>query len=545
MVVQIASVAAQRGQTPLIAVTAIGFSTFASMAVAATRVTPDLEDLDASGVLAYMVERFHPRLAVACSFQKEASVVLDLLLRIAPDARVFTLDTHVLFPETYETWQRVEERYGISVEVHPGAEPRPPGRRPHGDRLWERDPDACCALRKVDPLNAGARRRRRLDLRRPARAVAAARPHAQARLGRASTSAGRPTRSPTGPRRTSGATSPSTTSRTTRCTTAATPRSAAPTAPSRATGATAAGPAPPRPSAGCTAEVIPINPIELGKFLPMTRELSYLRLLEAEAVFVIREVAAEFERPVLLFSRRQGLDRAAAARREGVPPRRGSPSRSCTSTPATTSPRCSSSATAASRELGERLIVASVQESIDAGPRAGGDRRRRLAQPAADHDAARRDRRPPVRRRARRRPPRRGARPRQGARVLLPRRPRPVGSRRASAPSSGASTTAASAGASTCACSRSANWTELDVWRYIAAEELEVPSIYFAHERSVIERDGMLLADSELRAAARARGAVRGQRPLPHGRRHRGHRRRALRGRDARGGRRARSPPRA
>ena len=49
------------------------------------------------------------------------------------------------------------------------------------------------------------------------------------------------------------------------------------------------------------------------------------------------------------------------------------------------------------------------------------------------------------------------------------------------------------------------NWTELDVWRYIAAEELEVPPIYFAHERSVIERDGMLLADSALRPAARTR----------------------------------------
>ena len=41
------------------------------------------------------------------------------------------------------------------------------------------------------------------------------------------------------------------------------------------------------------------------------------------------------------------------------------------------------------------------------------------------------------------------------------------------------------------------NWTELDVWRYIHAERLEVPSIYYAHDRSVIERDGMLLADSE------------------------------------------------
>ena len=41
------------------------------------------------------------------------------------------------------------------------------------------------------------------------------------------------------------------------------------------------------------------------------------------------------------------------------------------------------------------------------------------------------------------------------------------------------------------------NWTELDVWRYIRAEELELPSIYFAHRRRVLERDGMLLAESE------------------------------------------------
>ena len=50
------------------------------------------------------------------------------------------------------------------------------------------------------------------------------------------------------------------------------------------------------------------------------------------------------------------------------------------------------------------------------------------------------------------------------------------------------------------------NWTELDVWRYIGEEELELPSIYFAHEREVFERDGMLLAVSEWLAAARRRG---------------------------------------
>jgi phosphoadenosine phosphosulfate reductase len=123
--------------------------------VAATQtrpIAPDLEHLDATGVLEFMVERFHPRLAVACSFQKEASVVLDLILRVAPDAHVFTLDTHVLFEETYETWKRVEARYGIEVTVHQGPSL---GRQAatHGDELWLRDPDACCNLRKVQPLN--------------------------------------------------------------------------------------------------------------------------------------------------------------------------------------------------------------------------------------------------------------------------------------------------------------------------------------------------------------------------------------------------------
>ena len=72
------------------------------------------------------------------------------------------------------------------------------------------------------------------------------------------------------------------------------------------------------------------------------------------------------------------------------------------------------------------------------------------------------------------------------------------------------------------------NWTELDVWRYIAAEGLEVPSIYFAHEREVFERDGMLFAVSEISRPAPASGRVRRARALPHGRRHDGHRRGAL-----------------
>ena len=111
----------------------------------------DPETLTAPEVLGVMVERFHPRLSLACSFQREESVLLDMLLAIAPDARVFALDTHVLFPETYEVWRQVEQRYGIQVEVHQGPSL---GRQAavHGDALWARNPSLCCSIRKVAPL---------------------------------------------------------------------------------------------------------------------------------------------------------------------------------------------------------------------------------------------------------------------------------------------------------------------------------------------------------------------------------------------------------
>ncbi len=112
---------------------------------------PDLEEATAEEALAYMAERFHPRLYVACSFQKEASVVMDMLLRIEPEARFFTLDTGLLFPETYETWRKVEERYGVTVDVYQGMSLARQAHL-HGDELWAREPDACCGIRKVEPL---------------------------------------------------------------------------------------------------------------------------------------------------------------------------------------------------------------------------------------------------------------------------------------------------------------------------------------------------------------------------------------------------------
>ncbi len=111
----------------------------------------DPESLTALEVLGVMVEHFHPNLSLACSFQREESVLLDMLLAIEPDARVFALDTHVLFPETYDVWRAVERRYGIEVEVYQGPSL---GRQAavHGDALWASNPSLCCSIRKVAPL---------------------------------------------------------------------------------------------------------------------------------------------------------------------------------------------------------------------------------------------------------------------------------------------------------------------------------------------------------------------------------------------------------
>jgi phosphoadenosine phosphosulfate reductase len=74
-----------------------------------------------------------------------------LLLGVEPAARVFALDTHVLFPETYALWRQIEKRYGIEIEVYEGPSL---GRQAavHGDALWETKPNLCCAIRKVEPL---------------------------------------------------------------------------------------------------------------------------------------------------------------------------------------------------------------------------------------------------------------------------------------------------------------------------------------------------------------------------------------------------------
>jgi len=228
--------------------------------------------------------------------------------------------------------------------------------------------------------------------------------------------------------------------------------------------------------------------------MPASYHLTHLRTLEAEAVHVMREAVAEFERPVLLFS--GGKDSIVLLRLAEKAFRPAPfPFPLLHVDTGHNFPEAIEFRDRRVQELGERLLVASVEESIRAGrvveetgPRASrnGLQTITLLDAIAEHGfdtafgGARRDE----------------ERARAKERILSfrdqfgqwePHKQRPElwslyngrihkGEHARVFPIS--------------------NWTELDVWQYIAEEELEVPSIYFAHEREVFARDGMLYAVS-------------------------------------------------
>jgi sulfate adenylyltransferase subunit 2 len=227
----------------------------------------------------------------------------------------------------------------------------------------------------------------------------------------------------------------------------------------------------------------------------MSYELSHLRTLESEAIHVMREVAAEFERPVMLFSGgKDSIVMLRLAEKAFRPGRFPFPLMHVDT--GHNFPEVIEFRDRRVAELGERLVVASVQESIDkgrvaeeTGPRASRNRLQTvtLLDAIAEHEydaafgGARRDE----------------ERARAKERIFSfrddfggwdPKNQRPElwnlyngriakGEQVRVFPIS--------------------NWTELDVWQYIREEELEIPSIYFAHEREVFARDGMLYAASD------------------------------------------------
>jgi sulfate adenylyltransferase subunit 2 len=222
---------------------------------------------------------------------------------------------------------------------------------------------------------------------------------------------------------------------------------------------------------------------------------SHLRELEAEAVHILREVAAELERPVLLFS--GGKDSIVLLRLAEKAFRPGRfPFPVLHVDTGHNFPEVVEFRDRRIEELGERLLVASVQASIDrgrvveqTGPRASRNQLQTttLLDAIEEHgfDAAiggaRRDE----------------ERARSKERIFSFRDDFGQWNPRGQRPELWTLYNARVRKGEHVRVFPISNWTELDVWQYIARERLELPPIYFSHEREVFRRDGMLYAASE------------------------------------------------
>jgi phosphoadenosine phosphosulfate reductase len=103
-------------------------------------------------ILAYALETYFPDIVLASSFGAEDVVLIDMVHRINPGTPILYLDTDFLFKETYETRDRLIQKYGIApIQVKSLLTPEHQAER-FGDKLWERHPDECCNQRKVEPL---------------------------------------------------------------------------------------------------------------------------------------------------------------------------------------------------------------------------------------------------------------------------------------------------------------------------------------------------------------------------------------------------------
>jgi sulfate adenylyltransferase subunit 2 len=239
-----------------------------------------------------------------------------------------------------------------------------------------------------------------------------------------------------------------------------------------------------------TATVAPID----------ARRVDELRLLEAEAVHIIREVVAELERPVLLFSGgKDSIVLLRLAEKAFRPAPLPFPVMHVDT--GHNFPEVIEFRDRRVTGQGHKLIVASVQESIDAGrvpdPGPGASRNRQQTRTLLDaleaggFDAAfggaRRDE----------------ERARAKERILSFRDEFGQWDPRAQRPEPWSLYNGRIRKGEQVRVFPLSNWTELDIWRYIELENLELPSIYYAHEREVFDRDGILLAVSEYVAPRR------------------------------------------
>ncbi|HWP43260.1 MAG TPA: phosphoadenylyl-sulfate reductase [Blastocatellia bacterium] len=119
------------------------------------RIEAAAEGLEAASpqkIISWAFSEFGNRIAIATGFGAEGMVLIDMAVKINPRPYIFFIDTGFLFPESYELRRRIEQRYGLEIRsFEPDLTPLDQEEM-FGPELWSRDPDLCCRLRKLEPL---------------------------------------------------------------------------------------------------------------------------------------------------------------------------------------------------------------------------------------------------------------------------------------------------------------------------------------------------------------------------------------------------------
>lgn len=104
-------------------------------------------------VLRWAYHHYGDEIVYSCSFGIEGIVLIDLISKVKPDAKIVFLDTNVHFKETYETIQTVKEKYpSLQIELKQPLLTLEQQEAKYGDKLWETNPNLCCDIRKIQPL---------------------------------------------------------------------------------------------------------------------------------------------------------------------------------------------------------------------------------------------------------------------------------------------------------------------------------------------------------------------------------------------------------
>jgi len=106
----------------------------------------------AEELIAWAAERYAPRVLFTTAFGAAGCVLVAMIAERRLPIDIATLDTGLLFPETYALWRRLEARYGVTIRAITPEQTVTEQANAYGPRLWERAPDLCCELRKVRPL---------------------------------------------------------------------------------------------------------------------------------------------------------------------------------------------------------------------------------------------------------------------------------------------------------------------------------------------------------------------------------------------------------